>query len=178
MCYYNNFMKKIVIIGAGAIGLLTALLLKSYGVKMQVLETNLARHPCVKEHVGINPTNPLTESIRDNSFDVVIDCVGSEKTSSLSFDTVKTGGVIVNVGLQSWTSSINIRKLTLEEIKLIGCYTYSMEDFKSALKTIERGEFGNLSWIKELPLSDANLAFRQLHDDRMSSAKVILKPHL
>jgi len=53
-----------------------------------------------------------------------------------------------------------------------------MEDFKSALKTIESGKFGNLSWIKELPLSDANLAFKQLHDDRMSSAKVILKPHL
>ena len=39
-------------------------------------------------------------------------------------------------------------------------------------------KLGNLSWIKELPLPDANLAFRQLHDDRMSSAKVILKPHL
>ena len=145
---------------------------------MQILETNLARHPCVKEHVGIDAINPITQTLSSNNFDIVIDCVGSEKTSSLSFETIKTGGVIINVGLQNWTSSINIRKLTLEEIKLIGCYTYSMEDFKSALKTIESGKFGNLSWIKELPLSDANLAFKQLHDDRMSSAKVILKPHL
>lgn len=169
---------QVLVIGAGAIGLLTALLLKSYGVKMQVLETNLARHPCVKEHVGIDAINPITQTLSSNNFDIVIDCVGSEKTSSLSFEKIKTGGVIINVGLQSWTSNINIRKLTLEEIKLIGCYTYSMVDFKSALKTIESGKFGNLSWIKELPLSDANLAFKQLHDDRMSSAKVILKPHL
>ena len=49
---------QVLVIGAGAIGLLTALLLKSYGVKMQILETNLARHPCVKEHVGIDAINP------------------------------------------------------------------------------------------------------------------------
>ncbi len=169
---------RVLVIGAGAIGLLTALLLKSYGVKMQVLETNLSRHLCVKEHVGIDPINPLTESISDNSFDVVIDCVGSEKTNSLSFKTIKAGGVIVNVGLQNWTSEIDVRKLTLQEIKLIGCYTYTMKDFKSALKAIEEGRFGNLSWISELPLSDANVAFKELHNGTIASAKVILKPHL
>ncbi|HIL41980.1 MAG TPA: galactitol-1-phosphate 5-dehydrogenase [Gammaproteobacteria bacterium] len=167
----------VLVIGAGAIGLLTSLLLKSYGVKMQILETNLARHQCVKEHVGVSATNPITQSVKNEEFDVIIDCVGSEKTSSLSFEAIKTGGVIVNVGLQSWTSSVNIRKLTLQEIKLVGCYTYNMEDFKSALKLIRSGDFGNLSWVKEYPLSEASFAFNELHNDRMSSAKVVLRPH-
>ncbi len=167
----------VLVIGAGAIGFLTGLLLKSYGVKMQILETNMARHPCVKEHIGIDAVNPIKQSVSNDYFDVIIDCVGSEKTSSISFDSIKAGGVIVNVGLQNWTSAINIRKLTLQEIKLVGCYTYSMEDFKSAIKYIDKGYFGDLSWIKEYPLSEANFAFKELHDGRISSAKVILKPH-
>jgi len=165
------------VIGAGAIGLLTALLLKSHGVKMQVLETNLARHPCVFEHVGVKAVNPLIESVDENSFDVVIDCVGSEKTNSLSISSVKAGGTVINVGLLSWTSKIDIRKITLQEVKLVGCYTYNMEDFKSALKSIENGDFGDLSWIEEYPLSETNVAFQNLHNGTMASAKVILKPH-
>ncbi len=139
----------VLVIGAGAIGLLTALLLKSHGVKMQVLETNIARHPCVKEHVGVIAMNPLKESVKESTFDVVIDCVGSEKTNALSIASVKAGGTVVNVGLLSWTSNIDIRKITLQEVKLVGCYTYNMEDFRSALKAIENGDFGDLSWIEE-----------------------------
>jgi len=167
----------VLVIGAGAIGLLTALLLKSHGVKMQVLETNIARHPCVKEHVGVIAMNPLKESVKESTFDVVIDCVGSEKTNALSIASVKAGGTVVNVGLLSWTSNIDIRKITLQEVKLVGCYTYNMEDFRSALKAIENGDFGDLSWIEEMPLSETDLAFKSLHNGTMASAKVILKPH-
>jgi alcohol dehydrogenase len=167
---------NVLVIGAGAIGLLAALLLKSEGVKMTVLETNEARHQCVKEHVGVIPVNPINQSVSEDSYDVVIDCVGSEKTNALSIASVSAGGTVVNVGLLSWSSSIDIRKITLQEIKLIGCYTYNMEDFKSALNSIEKGAFGDLSWVEEMPLSETNLAFQSLHNGTMASAKVILKP--
>jgi len=143
---------------------------------MTVLETNEARHSCVKEHVGVNPVNPITDSVKEDTYDVVIDCVGSEKTNALSVSSVRAGGVVVNVGLLSWSSNIDIRKITLQEIKLVGCYTYNMEDFRSALKSIENGDFGDLSWIEEMPLSETNLAFQSLHNGTMASAKVILKP--
>ena len=106
-----------------------------------------------------------------------MDCVGSEKTNALSISSVKAGGTVVNVGLLSWTSSIDIRKITLQEVKLVGCYTYNMEDFKSALTFIENGSFGDLSWIEEMPLSETDAAFKSLHNGTMASAKVILKPH-
>jgi len=167
---------NVLVIGAGAIGLLAALLLKSYGSKMTVLETNEARHQCVKEHVGVNPVNPINQSVSEDAYDVVIDCVGSEKTNELSISSVRAGGTVVNVGLLSWSSTIVIRKITLQEIKLIGCYTYSMEDFRSALELIDNGNFGDLSWIEEMPLSETNLAFQSLHNGTMASAKVILKP--
>ena len=167
---------NVLVIGAGAIGLLAALLLKSEGVKMTVLETNEARHQCVKEHVGVSPVNPINQSVSEDSYDVVIDCVGSEKTNALSIASVSAGGTVVNVGLLSWSSTIDIRKITLQEIKLIGCYTYNMEDFKSALNSIEKGAFGDLSWVEEMPLSETNLAFQSLHNGTMASAKVILKP--
>ena len=99
-----------------------------------------------------------------------------EYLNELNFLTYTAGGTVVNVGLLSWNSNIDIRKITLQEIKLIGCYTYNMEDFKSALKSIDKGDFGDLSWIEEMPLSETNLAFQSLHNGTMASAKVILKP--
>jgi threonine dehydrogenase-like Zn-dependent dehydrogenase len=127
--------------------------------------------------LGVIAMNPLTDAVKESTFDVVIDCVGSEKTSALSIASVKAGGTVVNVGLLSWTTNIDIRKITLQEVKLVGCYTYNMEDFRSALKSIENGDFGDLSWIEEMPLSETDLAFKSLHNGTMASAKVILKPH-
>jgi threonine dehydrogenase-like Zn-dependent dehydrogenase len=65
---------------------------------MTVLETNEARHQCVKEHVGVIPVNPINQSVSEDSYDVVIDCVGSEKTNALSIASVSAGGTVVNVG--------------------------------------------------------------------------------
>jgi threonine dehydrogenase-like Zn-dependent dehydrogenase len=82
----------------------------------------------------------------------------------------------MHVGLQDWASEIDMRKLTLAEITLLGTYTYSMADLRATVAALDRGVFGDLSWVARRSLADGAQAFQDLHHGRMASAKVVLEP--
>ncbi|MEO8081602.1 MAG: galactitol-1-phosphate 5-dehydrogenase, partial [Caldimonas sp.] len=77
---------------------------------------------------------------------------------------------------QDWASEIDMRKLTLAEITLLGTYTYSMADLRATVAALARGAFGDLSWVERRPMADAARAFDDLHQGRAASAKIVLEP--
>ena len=106
----------------------------------------------------------------------MIDAVGAKATRAQAFAAIKPGGVIMHVGLQDWASEIDMRKLTLAEITLLGTYTYSMADLRATVAALGRGVFGDLSWVERRPLAEAPQAFDDLHHGRLATAKVVLEP--
>jgi threonine dehydrogenase-like Zn-dependent dehydrogenase len=84
--------------------------------------------------------------------------------------------VVMHIGLQDWASEIDMRKLTLAEITLLGTYTYSMADLRATVAALDRGVFGDLSWVARRPLADGAQAFDDLHQGRLAAAKVVLEP--
>ena len=60
----------------------------------------------------------------------------------------------MHVGLQDWASEIDMRKLTLAEITLMGTYTYSTADLRATVALLARGAFGDLSWVERRPLDE------------------------
>jgi threonine dehydrogenase-like Zn-dependent dehydrogenase len=78
--------------------------------------------------------------------------------------------------MMDWASEIDMRKLTLAEITLIGTYTYSTADLRAAALALHEGAFGDLAWVEERPLSEGAQAFRDLHEGRTAAAKVVLLP--
>jgi alcohol dehydrogenase len=169
---------RLLIIGGGAIGMLAALLARSYGCgDVAVAETNALRRASLARHAGCRPFDPLTEkAVADNSTDLVIDAVGAKATRNAAFAAVKPGGVIMHVGLQDWASEIDMRKLTLAEITLLGTYTYSTADLRATVAALQRGAFGDLAWVERRPLAEGARAFRDLHEGRSASAKIVLHP--
>ena len=169
---------RVLVQGGGAIGLLSALLLARYGVRhITVAETNALRRASIAAATSARIYDPVTDAApADNSVDLVIDAVGAASTRTASLAAVKPGGVVVHVGLQHWASEIDMRKLTLAEITLIGTYTYSMSDLTAAALALHEGAFGDLGWVDERPLADGAAAFRDLHEGRCAAAKIILLP--
>jgi alcohol dehydrogenase len=108
--------------------------------------------------------------------DLVIDAVGAKATRAAAIATVKAGGVVLHVGLQDWASEIDMRKLTLAEITLIGTYTYSTADLRATALALHEGAFGDLGWVEERPLAEGAAAFRDLHQGRCAAAKIVLRP--
>jgi len=168
---------SLLIIGGGAIGMLAALLARSYGASdVRVAETNALRRASLEKHAGCRAFDPLSGKTPDNSIDLVIDAVGAKATRNAAFAAVKPGGVIMHVGLQDWASEIDMRKLTLAEITLLGTYTYSTADLRATVAALARGAFGDLAWVEERPLAEGARAFRDLHEGRSASAKIVLHP--
>jgi 2-desacetyl-2-hydroxyethyl bacteriochlorophyllide A dehydrogenase len=168
---------RVLVLGGGAIGMLSALLLKNYGCSdTTVAEVNPLRRQQIEQHAQVATYNPKDTTPAESSFDFVIDAVGSKITRNTAFASIKAGGVIMHIGLQDWASEIDMRRLTLAEITLLGTYTYTTADLRATVQAIHRGAFGSLAWLDERPLSAGAQAFADLDQGRCASAKVILCP--
>jgi alcohol dehydrogenase len=166
-----------VVIGGGAIGLLMALLLRASGCRdVWLAETNVLRRNAAARAADCRAWNPLeSEGPGSNAADLVVDAVGAAATRKTALAAVKPGGVVVHIGLQDWASEIDMRKLTLAEITLIGTYTYSTADLRATVRALHAGTFGDLAWVEERALADGAAAFRDIHDGR-AAAKIVLLP--
>jgi 2-desacetyl-2-hydroxyethyl bacteriochlorophyllide A dehydrogenase len=168
---------RVLVIGGGAIGMLSALLLRHLGVHHVVLaELNALRRDAVAKHAGCDTIDPRQSAPADNSFDVVIDAVGAKATRTQAFAAIQAGGVVMHVGLQDWASEIDMRKLTLAEISLLGTYTYTTADLRATVAALAQGALGDLAWVEERALADGPQAFVDLDQGRCAAAKVILIP--
>lgn len=168
---------SVLVIGGGAIGLLTVLVLRAWGCRQITLaENNPLRAGTARQYTGCACINPIDNPVEASSYKVVIDAVGSAITRKLAIHSVKPGGVVMHIGLQDWDSEIDMRKITLGEIALLGTYTYTMEDFHLTLSMLEQGAFGTLGWVEQRELTDGQRAFDDLESQRVSSAKILLVP--
>jgi alcohol dehydrogenase len=168
---------RVLVIGGGAIGMLAALLMKRLGVqRLVVTEINSSRRNSIEQQVGCEAIDPRRQALPEAAFDYVIDAVGSKVTRQQAFAAIKPGGVIMHVGLQDWASEIDMRKLTLGEITLLGTYTYTTADLRATVDALDRGLFGDLAWVEQRPLADGAAAFADLDEGRCAAAKVVLVP--
>ena len=169
---------RTLVIGAGAVGLLTALLARAYGCRdVSVAETNALRRASAARSGELRVYDPATErGPGPDAVELVIDAVGGKATRSAALNAVKPGGVVVHIGLMDWASEIDMRKLTLAEITLIGTYTYSMADLRASVQALQAGIYGALDWVEERSLADGAGAFSDLDAGRCAAAKILLRP--
>lgn len=167
----------VLVIGGGAIGMLSALLLKHLGVvRLTLSEPNPLRREAVNTHVGCETLDPREQTLGENQYDYVLDAVGAKVTRQQAFAAIRPGGVIMHVGLQDWASEIDMRKLTLAEITLLGTYTYTTADLRATVVALHAGVFGDLTWVEERPMAQGQRTFQDLDEGHTASAKIMLRP--
>ncbi len=164
------------VIGGGAVGLLTALICKSRGVRMiRLSETNKLRRETAAR-AGINCFDPMDTKPAGQCAHIVFDCVGAAKTRELAIHAARPGGVVVHVGLQDSAGGMDVRKITLAELAFVGVYTYTTADLRASVDALHRGALGDLSWVEYRPLRDGAAAFADLDAGRTAAAKIVLLP--
>ncbi len=164
------------VLGGGAIGLLSALLLCARGVReVWLAETNPLRRETATSTGACRPFDPRSDAGPPaGSVDLVVDAVGVKATRAAALAAVKPGGVVLHIGLQDWASELDWRRLTLAEITLLGVYTYTTADLRATVDALHRGDFGDLRWVEQRPLAQGAAAFRDLHEGRTAAAKIVL----
>ena len=169
---------KVLVQGAGAIGLLCGLILsKDKNCKNIVLsDPNKKRLDECSKYLDAKFANPTDKSIKENGFDLVMDSVGLEVSRQQAIHVVAPGGSIVHIGLTQPSGTFNFRKLTIQEITLIGTYCYTNNDFKNTLNLLTNKTLGSLEWIEYRELKNGAKAFKEIHDGTCVAPKIILIP--
>jgi len=164
--------------GGGAIGLLCGLILsKIKGNKNIILSdpNKLRLNECSK-HLDAKFVAPDDKEIQSNSFDIVFDTVGLEISRQQAIDVVKPGGSIIHIGITQPAGTFNFRKMTLQEVTVIGTYCYTNKDFENTIKILANKDIGPLDWIEFRDLKNGWDAFKQIHDGTCVAPKIILIP--
>ncbi len=165
------------VIGGGAIGVAAALVLSSQGCrKIFLSDTNLRRRRTAMASGVCETFDPVNGGGPDaGTMDVVIDAVGAKASRIAAIKAARPGSVIVHVGLLDGAEGVDARRLTLQEIALVGSYTYSMVDFHAALSALHVGALGSTKWFEERELAAGPAAFSDLSTGQVDAAKIILR---
>ena len=174
----QNFSKlKILVIGAGSIGILTTLILKIRKVtNLSIVDSNSKKLSICKKFTNLSIFKPFQKNLLKQKFDIIYDAVGSKRSREQSLELVKAGGLIIHIGLSSINEGINFLKLTRNEVKLIGSYAYTNQEFKKSMSLIHNKKLGSLSWLSLRKLKDGQKIFNTINDDKAVSPKIILIP--
>lgn len=168
---------RAVVIGAGAIGVLAALVLASKGCdELYIGDTNALRRSTAEQNSWGHVYDPIASEPAADSFDLVIDAVGSGRTREAASRLVKPGGVICHAGLQDDQPGLDTRKITLQEVTVIGNYTYTVPDLYAATRALQSGKLGSLDWVERRALSEGAGAFADVHNGSTPSPKIVLFP--
>ena len=168
---------RALVIGGGSVGLFAAMALVDQGVRDVLLaETNALRRETVSRTGVCRVFDPAAAPAPASSFEVVVDAVGGKSSREAAIAAVRPGGVVMHIGLLDNDGGIDIRRMTLQEITLIGAYTYTPVDLRATVKKLYTGTFGDLSWVERRPLSDGAGAFDDLLHGRSAAPKIVLCP--
>lgn len=171
----DDMHETALVIGGGAIGVAAALALRAQGVgDVTLIEPNAARRAYLERAAAYAVAPP--EAVEGRFFDLVIDAVGYDATRATATAAVHPGGVVLHIGLGGGAAGLDIRRMTLQEITVIGTYTYTMQDFHETCRAMFDGRLGPLDLYETRPLSEGADAFADLRAGRIAAPKVILKP--
>jgi len=167
---------KALVIGAGAIGLLSGLILSKvkFCKEIVIVDPNEKRLRESSKYLNAELAKPDSKNIINDHFDIIFDTVGMEVTRQQAIKAVKPGGIIIHIGLTQPSGSFDFRKVTLQEITFIGTYCYTNKDFEKTISILADKKIGSLDWIEHRELKDGSSAFKQIHDGSCSAPKIIL----
>ena len=169
---------KILIQGAGAIGLLCGLILNKEKNSKNIImsDPNKKRLNECGKYLTANFVSPEDKSIKGNNFDLVLESVGLGITRQQAINAIAPGGTIVHIGLTHPTGDFNFKKLTIQEITLVGTYCYTNNDFTNTLDILTNKKLGDLGWIDYRDLKKGSEAFEEIHNGTCVAPKIILTP--
>jgi L-idonate 5-dehydrogenase len=172
--------KRVLITGAGPIGLLLALVARYAGAR-EIAITDRVQAPLeVALRIGadhalnVADTPAALGEVRNQigGFDVALEASGAPPALLDCVEAVKPGSRIVQVGMLA-SANLPLDKLISRELELVGTFRFH-DEFAQAVELLERGRIEVDSLITErLPLARAQEAF-ELASDRQRSIKVSL----
>ncbi|HLW95940.1 MAG TPA: zinc-binding dehydrogenase, partial [Solirubrobacteraceae bacterium] len=164
------------IIGAGPIGILTALVLRDSGHDdVTVLSRNPARR-ALAASLGFRAVSP-EDAGSAGAPAVVFECAGTPAAARLAFELVAPVGRVMLVGVSLEPLELPVPPILFKEATLRGILTYTRADFAAAIEMLARGAIPVEAIVTAVaPLEDAEECFRTLTSPGNANLKILLAP--
>lgn len=161
--------ERVVLIGAGKLGMLAAQVLKLTGTDV----TAIVRHERQAALLAKWDIRAETrEDVADGRADIVVDCTGNAAGFDESLQLVRPRGVVVLKSTYSGVPQADLTRVAVDEIRVIGS---RCGPFPAALRLLETGVIDVASLIEaRYTLSRAREAFD--HAAQKGVFKVLLEP--
>lgn len=147
---------RVLVIGAGPIGLGAIQFARATGAQVVVMEIDTERQAfcrCCLDIAGcINPVEEDTKNQLKTFFDdglptVVLDATGNKRSMENTFDYVAHGGRLVFIGLFQGDVSFHDPNFHAKELTLMASRNALSSDFEQIIRQIEGGEIDTNPWI-------------------------------
>jgi 2-desacetyl-2-hydroxyethyl bacteriochlorophyllide A dehydrogenase len=172
----------VAVVGAGPIGLVTALLLRARGVQRIVVVSRNAARARAAQALGL-----ATASVDDAVTEVqaalggapaaVFECAGTSSAATLALELVRPLGRVVLVGIALEGLNIPATAIVFKEAELIGALVYRRAEFAEAIDLLSRGQIPSDAVITDIvPLERAEETFQALTAKGNGHMKVLLEP--
>jgi len=170
--------ERLLVMGSGAIGLLTVLAAKAAGAGEIVATYRHEHQGRAALAAGAARIVKADEIGGEKGFDVVIETIGGNApTLGQALGAVRSGGRISVLGVFTQAAEINALMLMLKEVSVVGGITYCRpgrhSDFDVALRILEaEPERARALITHRFPLAEAGQAFATAADKGSGSLKV------
>ncbi len=125
--------EKVLVMGAGPIGLFTILLAKIQGALVEVAEPNKARLQFCLDNLEV-------EEASTGAFNIVIDATGNLNAIESGFAKIAHGGKYVLIGLQKQAISFSHPEFHKREATLMSSRNATLEDFNYVMDLFRSGK--------------------------------------
>lgn len=179
--------EKVLVIGAGIIGLVSAMFAKKEGASfVAISETNLER---AKKAIDLgvadkyyDATNPelIKEVMADtiDGFDTVIECCGNSAAVSSALMVTRPGGQIVLVGVSLGPIAIPTVVGVLNELTIKGAIAYTREEFKTCIDLISNKQIDVMKFVDDIvSFEEVQKSYERLTSGKDSAVKILVDPN-
>jgi len=176
--------KRVLVLGAGTIGNLTAQAAKAMGAEAIMItdmsnpRLELAKKCGIDYTVNIGSTDLATEINKVwgvDGADVIIECVGVGAAIEQAIQIGRKGSDIVVAGVFGDMATVNMGLVQDKELSLIGTLMYVKEDWLDAIKFVNEGTIAVEPLMsKHFPLAELGAAFKYIEQNKDTALKVLI----
>jgi 2-desacetyl-2-hydroxyethyl bacteriochlorophyllide A dehydrogenase len=172
---------KCVVLGAGPIGIFTALALRSRGCEsVLVIEPTAWRREAAGRLgflVGASGDDEPALGQLGGTATTIFDCSGHPAALASAMNLVAPGGRVIVVGVTASPSPIHSSLLVGKALHLLGSFAYTNLDFAAAIECLQSGLIPDRTLVTSIgPLDSAAHWFEDLSSGVTQQIKVLVEP--
>ena len=175
--------EKVLVIGAGTIGIVAALSAKEAGASVDicdVAEDKLKYAECFGFDGYIKNNEHFADSVKTrtdgNGYDVTVEAVGLPQTFQNAVDAVAFAGRVIQIGVGKKTVNFNFTELQRKELKIYGSRNAVKSDFLEVIDIFKTGRIPLDKIITNTySFDEGDKAFKEFDKNSAEMLKVMIE---